>query len=73
MRYTWDEYQQFIDSKTLKLEESLGELHLYHYFDTLQWSWMYSVVLNNKILFDTENYPHDYWDGATTVYNIMSR
>mgnify|MGYP003304883644 CR=1 FL=1 len=28
---------------------------------------------DNKILFDTENYPHDYWDGATTVYNIMSR
>lgn len=72
MNYTWDEYQQFID-KEPKLEESLGDLHLYHYFDALQWSWMYAVVLNNKILFDTENYPHDYWNGARTVYEMMKQ
>jgi hypothetical protein len=73
MRYTWEEYQQFIDNKTLKLEESMSDLHLYHYFDTLQWSWRYAVVLNNEILFNCEDYPIDYWNGAETVYKMMSR
>ena len=73
MHYKWEEYQQFVDSKTLKLEESFGNLCMYYYYDILQLSWMYAVVLNNEILFDTEDYPYDYWNGATAVYSIMNK
>lgn len=71
--YTWSEYLEndFIDKKTLKIEEQEGELILYYYFDTLQWKHIYSIILRNQFLFQSVDYPHDAWDIAIDVYKIM--
>lgn len=43
--YTWQEYQKFIEEKSLKIEDSIDDLRLYSYFDTLQWKYNQAIVL----------------------------
>ena len=73
MDYTWKEYQQFVDK--LKIEENIGDLRLYHYFDTLRWSWCYAIVFEDEIIIISQNdiYPYDFWDGMKTMYNILTK
>lgn len=70
--YTWKEYQQFVEKEPV-LREMVGELHIYYYFDTLQWGYRYAIVLNDNILIISEEYPWDFWYGAETVYRLMKQ
>lgn len=69
--YTWEEYQQFIQENSLKLEEEKGELKLYHYFDTLQWKYCYSIILKNTFISCSFEYPYSDFELAKDVYLLM--
>lgn len=68
--YTWEEYQQFIQENSLKLEDEEGELKLYNYFDTLEWKYNQAIVLFNKILLQGEYLENDFYL-AKEVYLTM--
>lgn len=72
MNYKWNEYQQFIKKDSLKIEEDNEDLKLYHFFDNLQWTWIYAVVLKDNILICSKEYPYTVFETAKDVYHIMT-
>lgn len=71
MHNSWEEYKRkFITEQTLEIQDSIGELRLFHYYNDKQLSWMYAIVFNNEILLDTKVRPYEYWNGATAIYKL---
>lgn len=68
----WSEYQECIQDKKFSIEEQLGDLCMYYYFDTLQWGYRYAIVLKDTIILISEEYPYDEWFGASEAYKIIT-
>jgi hypothetical protein len=67
----WSEYQDYIQDRKVDIEEQHGDLILYQYFDTLQWGYRYAIVLEDKIIQISEDYPFDVMYGAEKTYKIL--
>ena len=71
--YTWQEYQKFIEEKSLKIEDSIDDLRLYSYFDTLQWKYNQAIVLFDKILLQGEYLDNEFYIAKEVYLTIKEK
>lgn len=62
----------YVDEKTIRIEEDCDKLKLYEYFSTLRWKWCYAIVYNDNMLRECEDMPYDEWDMAKEMLTLLS-
>lgn len=72
MYESWEKQQEYIDQKTIRIEEKEGDLKLYNYFSTLRWKWCYAIVYKDMLLREYEDMDYyDEWDMAVDMLNLL--
>lgn len=67
----WSEYQDYMQTDTIKIEDQYKDLILYRGFCTLTWSCRYVLVLRDNILVMSEGYPYGEFETAKSVYEVL--
>lgn len=69
---SWNYNLEFIDKKTLKVEEEEGDLKMYTYFSTLRWKNCVAIVYKDIMLREyEEDNPYDDWYMAIDMIKIL--
>ena len=72
----WSYNLDFIDKKTLKVEEEEGDLKMYSYFSTLRWKHCIAIVYKNIMLREYEDEDgsyYDEWNMAIDMLDVMKQ
>lgn len=73
---TWSSMleNQYIDEKTVSVEDSFGNLKLYSYFSTLRWATCYAIVVGDTVVREQEgDYPYEEWDMAVDMAKVLAK
>lgn len=68
----WSEYQEYMQTDTIKIEEQYNDLILYRGYCTLTRCNQYFLVLKDNILQMSKELPYDTYETAKEVYEILS-
>ena len=68
----WSEYQEYMQTDTIKIENQCNDLILYRGFCTLTWCNQYFLVLKDNILLMGEEFPYGEYETAKEVYDILA-
>ena len=68
----WSEYQEYMQTDTIKIENQYNDLILYRGFCTLTWCNQYFLVLKDNILLMGEEFPYGEYETAKEVYDILA-